>query len=76
MSRFGAGPSQIIVPYFFEDAVTVNSECYVNMIWEFFWSQLHCQGFGINTCWFQQDGGIAHAAHLLEVCPGWTLLIW
>ena len=54
----------VIDPYFFEDdnAVTVNSECYTEMINNFFLSELRRKRISIRRGWFQQNGATAHSA--------------
>lgn len=60
------GKAGIIGPYFFEDndgnAVTVNSERYIQMIKNFFLPELRRKRMHIRRVWFQQDGATAHTA--------------
>ena len=60
------GKTAIIGPYFFEDnhgnAVTVNSERYIEMINSFFVPALRRRHMTIQHVWFQQDGATAHTA--------------
>ena len=60
------GKTAIIGPYFFEDnhgnAVTVNSERYIEMINSFFVPALRRRHITIQHVWFQQDGATAHTA--------------
>ena len=51
----------IIGPWFFEEnevTVTVNSDQYVNMLQELFFSRL--DELDLRDTWFQQDGAMAH----------------
>lgn len=56
----------VIGPYFFEDhnenAVTVNSECYIEMWNNFFVLELGLKSNSIGHVWFQQDGATASTA--------------
>lgn len=64
----GVSKVGIIGPYFFENereqAVTVNSQRYVNMIEEFLVPQLEENNYDMNNMWFQQDGATAHTARI------------
>lgn len=54
----------IIGPFFHEDrrAVTVNSDCYCEMLQDFLASQLQeFDGYNLRT-WFQQDGATCHTS--------------
>jgi hypothetical protein len=54
----------IIGSFFFEDSsgnsVTVNGECYRNMISSFLWKEL--EGLDISNCYFQQDDATCHTS--------------
>jgi len=55
------------MPYFFENetgnAVTLNVDCYVEMLQYFFTPQLACFPVNGNTL-FQQDGATSHTARM------------
>ena len=55
----------IIGPWFFEEnkqAVSVTSDCYVNMINECFLPTLN--QMGVENVWFQQDSAMAHTVRM------------
>jgi hypothetical protein len=62
VSSFG-----IIGSYFFQDdngqAITVNAECYTNMLEHFLAPRINCLPQR-EALWFQQDGATAHTAHI------------
>ena len=61
----------VIGPYFFEDeagrAVTVNSDCYTEMLCIFLKLELQRLGVETQTSWFQQDGATPHTQASMQV---------
>lgn len=64
----GVSTERIFGPYFFEDdrgnAVTVNSQRYVNMLQNFFFPLLEELEIDTNSLYFQQDGATSHTADI------------